>query len=216
MSSRPYAFVGDLHGRSSLLQSLIANDRDKRYHYVFLGDILHHKPFFTRCKRSSPIRILKAVYDLIQEGRGTLVIGNNEDYILQSLVLPDNKVKKREVKYTLKCLRELPLTERLAYINMLSSSPCYLELDGGYRLAHAYYPHETQQVPRAQVLSGPGYLWFRDKDLAGKHHIDPSYQYYFGHYGLPYRRQNINIIDVTSLEGVGVYYTDRDEFVVQY
>jgi hypothetical protein len=46
--------------------------------------------------------------------------------------------------------------------------------------------------------------------------IDPEYMYFFGHYGLPYRRKNVNILDATNLEATGVYYTDRDESVVYY
>lgn len=212
--SRPYAFVGDLHGRANVLQDILERDNGK-YHYIFLGDILHHKPYFRRAKRVSPIRILAQVYELVSTGRGTLILGNNENYILRNLINGEEKIKKKEVKYTLKCLKQLPLAERVAYLGMLSNSPTHLEIDGTYRLAHAYYPHQGVQVSRNQVIHGPGYLWFRDEDLS-VHGIDPNYQYYFGHYGLPYRKGNVHILDATSLEGVGVYYTDKDESVLYY
>jgi hypothetical protein len=64
------------------------------------------------------------------------------------------------------------------------------------------------------VLFGPGYAWFKE-DLS-KHAIDPDYTYFFGHYGLPYRRANVNVIDATNLEATGVYYSDRDESVIYY
>lgn len=217
MSDTPYAFVGDLHGRLGALEEILQRDKDNKYHYVFMGDILHHKPFFRRTTRTSPVRMLAQVYELVSTGRGTLILGNNENYILRNLINDEEKIKKKEVKYTMKCLRKLPLSERIAYVGMLSNAPTHLELDGKYRLAHAYYPHENTQVSRNQVIYGPGYLWFKDEDLATHHHIAPHpYQYFFGHYGLPYRRQNVNVIDATSVEAVGVYYTDKDEFLVQY
>lgn len=213
--TRPYAFVGDLHGRVALLRTILDRDPDLRYHYVFLGDTIHPKPYFRHNKRCSPIKVLKIIRDLIDKGNATLVLGNNENYVLNSLIMPSEKVKKKELRYTLECLRELPLNERIRYISMLSNAPLYLELEGKYRLAHAYYPHETQNLKRDTILFGPGYAWFRDPDLS-KHHIDPDYTYFFGHYGLPYWHKNVSILDATSLEATGVYYTDRDEFMVYY
>jgi len=215
VSSRPYAFVGDLHGRVNLLRTILERDPDKHYQYVFLGDTIHHKPHFKYSKRCSPIKVLQIINSLMLEDRGTLILGNNENYVLNSLVLPDKEIKKKELKYTLQCLRELPLSERIKYISILANAPLSLEIEGKYRLAHAYYPHNGQEVPRDTILYGPGYAWFRDADLS-KHHIDPDYLYFFGHYGLPYRHRNVNIIDATNLEATGVYYTDRDEVMVYY
>jgi predicted phosphodiesterase len=213
--SGPWAFVGDLHGRVSVLERILSRDRELKYHYVFLGDIIHHKPFFKYSKRVSPVKMLKMVSDLVDSGNATLVLGNNENYILRNLILPVEEMKKKEVKYTLKSLKEIDLSERLKYVSLLSNAPLSLELDDKYRLAHAYYPHATQTVRRDTVLHGPGYIWFRDNDLS-VHGINPRYRYFFGHYGYPYWRQNISIIDATSLEAAGVYYTDRDEFMVYY
>lgn len=212
---RPYAFVGDLHGRIALLRTILDRDPEERYHYVFLGDTIHHKPYFRHNKRCSPVKIFRTIHNLMAKDRATLVLGNNENYVLRELVMPSKTIKKKELKYTLECLRELPLSERLQYISMLANAPISLELDGKYRLAHAYYPHAGQGVKRETSLFGPGYAWFRDTDLS-KHMIDPDYTYFFGHYGLPYRHKNINIIDATSLEATGVYYTDRDEVMVYY
>lgn len=214
--TRPYAFVGDLHGRVNLLRTILERDPGKKYRYVFLGDTIHHKPHFKYNKRCSPIKVLRILDALMKEERGTLVLGNNENYVLNALVLPGQSIKKKELKYTLECLRELPLSERLRYISMLSNAPINLELENRYRLAHAYYPHDGQDVPRDTVLFGPGYAWFRDPNLETRHHIDPAYTYFFGHYGLPYWHRNVHIIDATSLEATGVYYTDRDEFMVYY
>lgn len=211
-----YAFVGDLHGRVNLLRTILERDPGKKYHYVFLGDILHHKPFFQKHKKCSPVKLLRIIDALMGENRATLILGNNENYVLNSLVLPSEQIKKRELKYTLECLREISLQERVKYISMLSNAPIYLELEGKYRLAHAYYPHLGQDVPRDTVLFGPGYAWFRDPNLETRHHINPNYHYFFGHYGLPYRHRNVNIIDGTSVESTGVYYTDRDEFMLYY
>jgi hypothetical protein len=211
----PWAFIGDLHGRVHVLERILARDPDLRYYYVFMGDILHHKPFFKYSKRSSPVQILRKVEGMVERKQATLLLGNNENYILRSLVLPVEEVRKKEVKYTLKSLKEIDLQERLKYISLLSNAPLSLELGGKYRLAHAYYPHATRDVTRESVLHGLGYPWFRDKDLS-RHGINKEYKYFFGHYGSPYWRENITIVDATSLEAVGVYYTDRDEFMTFY
>ncbi len=210
----PYAFVGDLHGRVNLLRTILSKDVSNKYHYVFLGDILHHKPYFRRTKRCSPVKILKEVSQILDEGRGTLILGNNENYVLDALIMPGDKISKKELKYTLECLRELPLNQRLKYISMLSNAPLHLEIENKYRVAHAYYPHH-EGVPREHVIAGPGYAWFRDTDLSS-HLIDPNFMYLFGHYGLPYRHQNVHILDATSLEATGVYYSDKDEMVIYY
>jgi len=213
---RPYAFVGDLHGRVNLLRTILERDTDRHYHYVFLGDTIHHKNFFQRNRRCSPVKVLQILDALMAEGRGTLILGNNENYVLNALIMPGQNIKKKELRYTLECLRELPLSERLRYISILSNAPTHLELEGRYRLAHAYYPHPGQNIFRDTVLFGPGYAWFRDSDLETRHMINPQYMYFFGHYGLPYRHKNVNILDATNLEATGVYYTDRDESVIYY
>jgi hypothetical protein len=212
---KPYAFVGDLHGRVNLLERILSKDKELTYHYVFMGDIIHHKPFFRLCRKFSPIIMLKMVHELVSNNNATLILGNNENYILRSLILPLEDIKKKEVKNTLKCLKELELSERLRYVSLLSNSPLSLELDGQYRLSHAYYPHCTQEIKRETVLHGPGYIWFRDNDLS-QHKIDTRYRYFYGHWGYPYWRENISIIDATSLEAAGVYYSDRDEFMIYY
>ena len=212
LNGRQYAFIGDLHGRTSLLEFILSKDKMDSYHFVLVGDILHHKHHFRVTRRTSPICMLSLVYSLIQRGKATLIAGNNENYILKHLVLPDHEVKKREAKYTLKCLKQVSLEDRVKYINMLSSAPVSLELDGRFRVAHAYYKPEE----RESCLYGPGYAWFKDEDLTVKHSIDPNYIYIHGHYGLPYLRQNIKILDATKLEAAGVYYSDRDEFTVYY
>jgi predicted phosphodiesterase len=105
----PYAFVGDLHGRYRLLQGILDRDKSKKYHYVLLGDILHHKPFFKRHRPSSPLKILRMTSNLIEKGKGTLILGNNENYVLRSLIMPEKKIKKKELLYTLECLKSLEM-----------------------------------------------------------------------------------------------------------
>lgn len=211
----PWAFVGDLHGRVHVLEKILDRDPAFKYHYVFVGDILHHKPFFRYSKRLPSTKILQKVEELVSSGNATLILGNNENYVLRSLVMADKDIRKGEVKNTLKSLKEVSLQERLKYISMLSSAPLSLELDNKYRLAHAYYPHSTQTLTRDSILHGPGYPWFKDSDLS-RHSISPDYRYFFGHWGSPYWRENITVLDATSMEAVGVYYTDRDEFTIFY
>lgn len=214
-----YCIIGDLHGRIDALNKIL--DHSPNYHFVFLGDIIHHKPFFKKTNRTSPIRMLQRVKSLVDSGISTLILGNNENYVLKNLVLPKNQIKKKEVKYTLQCLKSLELEDRLSILRWLNTSPLTLEFESygkTYRCAHAYYStdHETNSRMRHTVLTGPGYPWFRQDDLDEHISLDPKYQYFFGHYGYPYFRKNLHILDATNFEGVGVYYTDREEFIVYY
>lgn len=214
-TEKKYCLIGDLHGRVETLDKIL--ERSEGYHYVFLGDVIHHKPFFRRAKRSSPTRMLLKIKKLVDDGDATLIIGNNENYILKNLILPKSQIKQKEVKYTLQCLKDLGLEQRLSLLNWLNTSPLTLEFESYgklYRCAHAYYdPHYTPET-RNQVLTGIGYPWFKQDNL--ENHISQEAEYFFGHYGYPYFRKNLHIIDATNFEGVGVYYTDREEFLIYY
>ena len=210
-----YCLVGDLHGRVETLERIISRSPD--YKFVFIGDIIHHKPFFKRTKRTSPLKMLSRIKGLVDDGRATLVLGNNENYILKNLLLPEHTIHQREVKYTLGCLKNLPLEQRLEYLHWLTTSPLTLELESygkTYRLAHAYYNPNYTPETRNQVLTGIGYPWFKTDELSD--HISHDAEYFFGHYGYPYFRKNLHVIDATNFEGVGVYYTDREEFLIYY
>ena len=215
MSTQKYCIIGDLHGRVETLERIL--QKSPEYHYVFLGDVIHHKSFFRRVKRTSPVRMLLAIKKLVDAGRATFIIGNNENYILSNLVLPKAQIRQKEVKYTLECLKELLLEERLAILHWLATSPLTFEFDScgkTYRCAHAYYNPNYTDENRNHVLTGIGYPWFKNDPL--EDHIKPNAEYFFGHYGYPYSRKNLHIIDATNFEGVGVYYTDREEFLIHY
>ena len=202
-------------GRIDTLDKII--EKSPGYTYVFMGDIIHHKPFFKRSKRVSPLRIMSKVYRLVKEGKALFILGNNENYILKNLLLPEKEVLQKEVKYTLNCLKELSLDERLDYLHWLTTSPLTLELQSygkTYRCAHAYYEPNYTPETRNNVLVGIGYPWFKTDAL--EDHIESDAEYFFGHYGYPYFRKNLKIIDATNFEGVGVYYTDREEFLIYY
>lgn len=215
MNTEKYCLIGDLHGRVEALERIL--EKSEEYHYVFLGDTIHHKPFFRRAKRSSPVRMLLKIKKLVEAGKATFIIGNNENYILKNLVLPKSQIRQKEVKYTLECLKELQLNQRLDLLHWLTTSPLTFEFESygkNYRCAHAYYdPHYTDAT-RNNVLTGIGYPWFKNDQL--EDHIESDSEYFFGHYGYPYFRKNLKIIDATNFEGVGVYYTDREEFLIYY
>ena len=215
MSTEKYCIIGDLHGRVETMERIL--QKSSGYHYVFLGDVIHHKSFFRRVKRTSPVRMLLRIKELVDAGRATFIIGNNENYILSNLVLPKEQIKQKEVKYTLECLRELTLEQRLSLLHWLATSPLTFEFrscEKTYRCAHAYYNPNYTDKNRNNVLAGIGYPWFKNDPL--DHHIKPDAEYFFGHYGFPYFRKNLHIIDATNFEGVGVYYTDREEFLIYY
>lgn len=194
--------IGDIHGRKILLERVVR--AHPNYHYVLLGDILHHKPFFRRHTRSSPLRILDYVMGLGDQC--SVVMGNNEHYVLERFCDPLERVRKSEARYTLRVLRSLEPPRRLDIVKFLVNLPPYLEI-GNYRFAHAYY-----QDPNPG-LYGPGHRWFLpEHDYL--HELDPGYEYFFGHYGKPYFRKNIRVLDCTELDAVGVWLSDTSEFKV--
>jgi hypothetical protein len=215
MSTKKYCLIGDLHGRVDTLDRVL--QKSEGYHYVFLGDAIHHKSFFRRTKRTSPVRMLLKIKKLVDAGRATFLIGNNENYILENLVLPKSGIKQKEVKYTLECLKEMSLNDRLDLLHWLTTAPLCIEFESygkTYRCSHAYYDPNYTTKTRSNVLHGIGYPWFKNDQL--EDHIEPDAEYFFGHYGYPYFRKNLRIIDATNFEGVGVYYTDREEFLIYY
>lgn len=215
MSTERYCLIGDLHGRIDTLDRILQKSPD--YHYVFLGDVIHHKSFFRRSKRTSPVKMLLKVKNLVDQGKATLIIGNNENYILKNLALPKPQIKQREVRYTLELVKSLPLKTQLELLHWLLVTPLTLEFEAEgqiYRCAHAYYDPDYDDSTRNNVLTGIGYPWFRNDPL--EDHIRDDAKYFFGHYGYPYFRKNLRIIDATNFEGVGAYYTDRDEFLIYY
>lgn len=207
--------IGDLHGRIDALERIL--ERSKGYYYVFLGDIIHHKPFFKRSRPTSPIKMLLMVKGLVERGEATFIVGNNENYVLNNLVLPKQQIRQKEVRFTLERLRDIPLGERLDLLHWLTTSPLTAEFTScgsTYRCAHAYYNPTYTEKTRNNVLMGIGYPWFKNDRL--EDHIRSDAEYFFGHYGYPYFRKNLKIIDATNFEGVGVYYTDREEFLIYY
>lgn len=212
-----YCFIGDLHGRLDTLDRILSKCPD--HHYVFLGDIIHHKHFFKRTRKTSPLKMINRVRKLSEDGRASVVLGNNENYVLKHLVFPKTKIQQKEVRHTLSCLRNLSLPERLEILNWLTNIPLTLEIESDgitYRCAHAYYDPSPGSRSREDILVGIGYPWFRNDDLSEHIDTDPRFQYFFGHYGYPYFRRNLRILDATNFEGVGVYLSDRDEFMIYY
>lgn len=215
MSENKYCIIGDLHGRVDSLDRIIEHSSD--YHLVFLGDTIHHKPFFKRTRRTSPIRMLQRIQKMVSNGQASMILGNNENYILKNLILPKSQIKQKEVKYTLQCLKELKLEQRLSLLRWLDFLPLTLEFESfgkTYRCAHGYYKPSQAPEDRNLILAGPGYPWFKTDALSN--HIEDNAEYFFGHYGYPYFRKNLKILDATNFEGIGVYYTDREEFLIYY
>lgn len=150
-------------------------------------------------------------------GEMTLLLGNNENYILENLVTPEEKIIKKETRYTLRCLKELDFNSRIDIISWLARCPLTATIQTelkNYYLGHALFSEKITNSNRNSILAGPGFPWWKDrleeycpceKDI-----------YIYGHYGYPYIRKNLRIIDATNFEGVGLYYLDREEFLIQY
>ncbi len=210
-----YCIIGDLHGRIDTLERII--DKSPGYHYVVIGDSIHHKPFFKRTKKTSPVRMLQYLMKMHSKGKLTLLLGNNENYILENLVTPEKNIIKKEKRYTLRCLKELDFNSRIDIISWLARCPLTATIQTNQnkiRLGHALFIEHITKVNRVQVLSGPGYPWWKD----GLERYCPYKEdtYILGHYGYPYIRKNLRIIDATNFEGVGIYYVDREEFLIHY
>lgn len=213
----PICFIADLHGRLDVLQKIIKDSRRRgEYHFVLMGDILHHKRYFKRAKPTPPLQVLQFVRSLQQQGKATVIMGNNEGYIVESINQPLKDIKSDSVRHTVVAMNRLKGEERRSLISWIRNLPKYLELSSAgttYRIAHAYYPN-SKFSRDSDILTGPSYAWFKKDDLAD--HLDPAYQYVLGHYGYPYLRDNLRIIDATLFEGVGVFYSDRNEFMLYY
>lgn len=213
--NKKYCIVGDLHGRIETLEKII--ERSPGYHFVIIGDSIHHKPFFKRTRKTSPVRTLQFIRDRVLENRATLLLGNNENYILENLVSPEEKILKKEVKYTLNRLRELDFDKRLDIISWLARCPLTITIptdSKNFRLAHGLFYETVSKDNRDRILSGPGFPWWKEK--LEEYCPYEKDTYILGHYGYPYVRKNLFIIDATNFEGVGVYYTDREEFLIHY
>lgn len=198
--------IGDLHGRVRLLETVIKDNSD--CFFVVLGDIIHHKPHFRRSRRSNPLKIISLLMELTSKNKAAVVMGNNEKYFLNRILFPLEEITHPEVRFTIEQLQSLSNPQRLSIVNWFLNLPTHLEIDK-YRFAHAYYldPNEG--------LYGPGYAWFH-KQYEDLHKLDKNYVYFFGHYGRPYLRENIKVIDCTELDALGVYRTDLDQFQVYY
>ena len=210
-----YCIIGDLHGRIETLEKIVEKYSD--YHYVVIGDSIHHKPFFKRTRKTSPVRMLQYIRSKNLAGKMTLLLGNNENYILENLVTPEEQIIKKETRYTLKCLKELDFNSRIDIISWLSRCPLTATIQtnsGCYRLGHALFSEEITSSNRNSILSGPGFPWW--KENLEEYCPDSSSIYIMGHYGYPYIRKNLRIIDATNFEGIGMYYIDREEFLIQY
>ena len=214
-SSPSLCVIGDLHGRTKTLSRILADAKGKNpeYHYVFIGDILHHKSYFTRTKKTSPVKLIRSIKEMTDSGNATLIRGNNEQYLINDINTPLSSIRHTQVRYTIECIKRLHTREISAIMSWLDNLPTHVQM-GEYRMAHAYYPHQSEPTPESTIISGPGYPWFKEDPL--EKHLAPEYTYILGHYGYPFIKQNLKIIDSTLFEGVGVYYTDRDEFMVYY
>ena len=213
--NKKYCVIGDLHGRLDTLEKII--EKSPGYHFISIGDSIHHKPFFKRTRKTSPVRTLQFIRDMVSEEKMTLILGNNENYILENLVTPEKNILKKETRFTLRCLRELDFNSRLDLISWLARCPLSVTLpleDKNIKIAHGLFYEEVNKRNRDQILSGPGFPWWKDK--LEEYCPCKEDTYILGHYGYPYVRKNLYIIDATNFEGVGVYYTDREEFLIYY
>lgn len=201
---KPLCIIGDLHGRVRILESILKDNVGCKF--IILGDTVHHKPHFRRSKRSNPLKIINILMDLTKKREAQVIMGNNEKYFLDQMLFPIETVKHPEARYTIQQIKSLSNPQRLLVASWFLNLPPCLEIDN-YRFAHAYYQDPNEQ------LFGPGYAWFH-KQYEHLHPLDPDFSYFFGHYGRPYFRKNINVIDCTELDAVGVYRTDLLEFKV--
>lgn len=203
-NSTPLCIIGDLHGRVKILESILQDNWGCVY--IILGDFIHHKHFFKRSKRSNPLKIINLLMDLTQKRNAYVVMGNNEKYFLDKMLFPIEDISHSETRFTVQQIKSLSTPQRLRIASWFLNLPPHLEL-GKYRFAHAYYDDPNDG------LFGPGYAWFY-KQYTHLHPLDSAFSYFFGHYGRPYFRDNIHILDCTDLDAVGVYRTDLGEFKV--
>lgn len=214
--NKKYCIVGDIHGRVKTLEKII--EKSPGYHFILIGDCIHHKPFFKKYKKVPSIKVLNFIKQKVSNGQVTLLLGNHENYILKNLVTPSKDILKTEVKNTLRSLRELEFNKRLDMISWLSRCPltATITTESGKKinLAHGLFKKQVTKNNRNTILHGPGFPWWKDK--LEEYCPNSDEQYVLGHYGYPYMRKNLLILDATNFEGVGTYYVDREEFMIYY
>ncbi len=158
--NKSYCVIGDLHGRIDTLEKIVS--KSPELHHVLIGDSIHHKPFFKRTKKTSPVRTLEYVKKRCDENKMTLLLGNNENYILENLVTLEDKILKKETRYTLSCLRELDFDSRLELISWLARCPLTATIKSNkkiYRLGHGlYYDKSDKDKPTRRYFPVLGIL----------------------------------------------------------
>jgi hypothetical protein len=204
----PLCFIGDLHGRLDTLHRIISAHPD--HFYVFVGDMIHRKGFFSQ-RTSSSFSVLREVRAICDAGNGVAILGNNEYSILANLIKPIENVRKKELRSSLLELQRMSFEKRMSWLRWLQDLPYYTKINE-YSVSHAY-PSPTQLE---MAVYGPrGGCWFKPPSSANEHLIDGCV-HIFGHYGRPYISDQVKCIDATDFEQVGVYISDYNQFLTFY
>lgn len=202
----PICFIGDLHCRLDTARRIIRAYPD--HFYVFMGDLVHSKRFFKQ-KTCSSFEMLSYVRGICAQDIGAVIMGNNEYSILANLITPEKKIRKKELRASLREVREMDFEGQMAWLRWLQDLPHKLEINE-YVVSHAFPSDE-----REMALYGPGNIWFKPPSkLAQYAQLLPDKKYVVGHYGYPFISNQVKCIDATNFGGVGVYVTSPEQFLI--
>lgn len=216
VQSSKLIFIGDVHGQIDKVEKFISSQDDDSV-FVFLGDLIHIKPYFNVEQYYSTVEVLNYFRDLEKRRKCKFVLGNQEIYILDCLLSERKRgINKEEVQNSINAIRELPIMEQIDLLHWIRMIPFSLQVQTErklYKVAHAYYIEDPKDK-REKDLCSFGKLtdWMKKRYLPFK--VNKNEVIILGHYGKPFIRPELKIIDATLLNGIGIFYAKNSLFEV--
>lgn len=78
-----YIFVADIHSNYEALKNLVAKTEEKvstPYHFVFVGDYIDGY----NIGKGTPIEVIRFIMDLVESGQATALLGNHDEYLVET------------------------------------------------------------------------------------------------------------------------------------
>ena len=209
-------FIGDVHGQIDKIDEFISS-QDENSIFVFLGDLIHVKPHFKVDQYYSTVEVINYFRELEKRRECKFVLGNQEIYVLDCLLSERKRgINKDEVQNSINAIRALPIMEQIDLLHWIRMIPFSLSIQTErklYKVAHAYYL-ENPETKQEKDLCTFGKIsdWMKKKYLPFK--LERNEVVILGHYGKPFIRPELKIIDSTFLQGIGVFHAKNNLFEV--
>lgn len=137
---RGITVLGDVHGELDQLKNAVKWAESRNNYMIFLGDIIDYG--------SKSLETVEFVYELVMNGKASMLIGNHERKILKWITNKENGVKNIKLsegnKVTSKALLNLSETERKLWITkfkaLIGRCEIIKEIDGFVLVHGAVHP----------------------------------------------------------------------------